>query len=132
MNFIKKYYPMAISIIFIDLYSLLIGATLIDNLGWLENNLIVGIIFTLLIFALVIGIWTEIILFMIHAGKNKQIKNNILWAVLIYFLNIFIIPYYNLKYVIKDKNVAVKMIIFVILLILSVYFSIISSNFLPR
>ena len=124
MDFIKKYYPMIISIIFVSICSLFIGAVLIDNFN--KSNIIILVLLVLS----VIGILAEIIIFIIHAVKNKELKNNVLWAFLIYFFNIFIIPYYNLKYVVKEKKIASKMIIFIILLLISVYIFILCSNLL--
>ena len=124
MNFIKKYYPMLISIVFLSTYSLTVGAVLIDNFD--ESNTII----LAPLFLSTVGIWAEIIGFIIHAAKNKELKNNVLWAFLIYFFNIFIIPYYHLKYIVKEKKIISKMIIFIVLLLLSVYIFIISSNLL--
>ena len=124
MSFIKKYYPMIISIVFVSSYSLIVGAVLIDNFD--ETNAIILVP----AFLSVVGILAEIIGFIIHTAKNKELKNNVFWAFLIYFLNIFIIPYYNLKYVVKEKKITSKMIVFIILLLLSVYIFILSSNLL--
>ena len=124
MNFIKKYYPMVISLIFVSTYSLIAGAVTINNFD--ESNVILLIPLVLS----VVGIWAEIIGFIIHAAKNKGPKNNVLWAFLIYFFNIFIIPYYNLKYFFNEKKITSKMIVFIILLLLSVYIFILSSNLL--
>jgi len=124
MSFIKKYYPMIISIVFVSTYSLIVGAVLIDNFD--ESNIIILVP----LFLSVVGILAEIIVFIIHAAKNKELKNNVLWAFLIYFFNIFIIPYYNFKYVVKEKKIISKMIVFIILLLLSVYIFILSSNLL--
>lgn len=124
MNFIKKYYPMVISLIFVSTYSLIAGAVTINNFDESNVILLVPLILSL------VGIWAEIIGFIIHVAKNKGPKNNVLWAFLIYFFNIFIIPYYNLKYVVKEKKITSKMIVFIILLLLSVYIFILSSNLL--
>ena len=124
MSFIKKYYPMIIAIVFVSTYSLIFGAMLIDNFD--DSNAIILVPF----FLSIVGIWAEVIGFIIHASKNKELKNNVLWAFLIYFFNIFIIPYYNLKYVVKEKKITAKMIVFIILLFLSVYIFILSSNLL--
>jgi len=81
------------------------------------DNSILGLIVCILTILLVIGIWAEIIGFIIHAVKNKELKNNGLWVALIYFFNIFIIPYYNLKYVFKEKKLKLKMTIFSVLIV---------------
>lgn len=124
MSFIKKYYPMIISIVFVSICSLTVGAVLIDNFD--ESNAIILVP----LFLSIVGILVEIIGFIIHVAKNKELKNNVLWAFLIYFFNIFIIPYYNLKYVVKEKKITSKMIVFIILLLLSVYIFILNSNLL--
>ena len=124
MGFIKKYYPMIISIVFVSTCSLTVGAILIDNFD--ESNAIILVP----LFLSIVGILVEIIGFIIHVTKNKGLKNNVLWAFLIYFFNIFIIPYYHLKYIVKEKKIISKMIVFIILLLLSVYIFILSSNLL--
>ena len=116
MNFIKKYYPMVVSILFVGIYSLIIGATVTENIYLLENDSSYMIILFILGLLFIIAIWVEIIGFIVHAAKN----NNGIWALWIYLFNVFIIPYYNLKYVIKEKEVAVQMTVFVCLLILSI------------
>lgn len=121
MKYIKKYYPMVISIIFVTIYSFLLTAAFTNNINIINNNLNLMIVLMIITFLTVIGIWIEIIFFMIHAAKNKELKNRVLWAIMIYFFHIFIIPYYNLKYVIKEKKVSLQMVLFVILLILSIF-----------
>lgn len=119
MNYIKKYYPMVISIIFVAIYSVLLGAIFTNNTYILENESPLMLFLVILVILVVCGIWAEIIGFIIHAAKNKKLKNNVLWAFLIYFFHIYIIPYYNLKYVIKEKKLATKMIIFGLLMIIT-------------
>lgn len=119
MAYIKKYYPMVISLVFVAIYSVILGAAFTNNLYIMENNSFTMVIILILVILLVCGIWAEIIGFIIHAAKNKKLKNNVLWAFMIYFLHIFIIPYYNLKYVTKEKKVTTKIIIFAILMILT-------------
>jgi hypothetical protein len=63
----------------------------------------------------VIGLWIEIIYYIIHAIKHKEIKNNTLCAVLIYLFNIFYIPCYKIKNIDKDKNYKKKNIIYLII-----------------
>ena len=59
MSFIKKYYPMAMSLIFVSIYSLIVGAVLIDNFD--ESNVIILVPLVLI----TVGIWAEIIYFII-------------------------------------------------------------------
>ena len=70
-------------------------------------------------FILVIALWAEIIGFIIHAVKS-DIKDKILWALLIYFLNLFVIPYYNVKYIVKENNVKKYTIIYIVLMIIGI------------
>lgn len=117
MFFIKKYYPAMVSVIFMAIYGFLFGAIFSQNSYILENDSPMMYALLIIVLLLVIIIWAEIIGFIIHAVKNKKLKKNgILWCVLIYFLNIFIIPYYNLKHVWNMKKVKVPMIIIGILL----------------
>lgn len=113
-KFIKLYYPMVISILFLCF----ITFVFIVNLKGIAFD---GIIWILLVECLlfVIGIWAEIIGYIIHAVKNKNLKNKVLWVILIYYLYIFVIPYYHLKYVNKSEKVLRDMIIFGILMICS-------------
>ena len=66
----------------------------------------------------VIGVWVEIIYYIIHAIKHKEIKNNALCAVLIYFLNMIYIPCYSMKYISKDENHKRKNTIYLIISII--------------
>ena len=63
----------------------------------------------------VIGLWIEIIYYIIHAIKHKEIKNNTLCTALIYIFNIFYIPCYKMKNIDKDKKYKKKNIIYLII-----------------
>ena len=115
MSFIKKYYPMVISILFMVIYSLFIGAVLFENVYILENDFQLMELLVVMTFLIVAALWAEIIGFMIHAAKN----HNVIWCLWIYIFNAFIIPYYNLKYVVKSEKNKVPMIVFICLLICS-------------
>lgn len=115
MSFIKKYYPMITSILFIGIYCLLIADAALENSFLVGNNFPTIWFIFILALLLFIAIWAEIIGFMIHAAKN----NNVIWALWIYIFNIFVMPYYNLKYVVKEENVTKQTLFFSILLILS-------------
>lgn len=124
MGYIKKYYPMVISILFFGIYSLLAVTVFTDNDSFFDNTSLFMNIFFIFALLLIIVIWAEIIGFMIHAVKNK----NGLWALWIYLFNIFVFPYYNLKYVYKEKSVSTQMCVFAFLM----FFSIIISVFVVK
>lgn len=112
MFFIRKYYPAVVSVVFLAIYGFLFGTIFSQNSYILESDSPIMYVFLVVVLLLVIIIWAEIIGFIVHAAKNKKLKkNNVLWCILIYFLNIFIIPYYNLKHVWNVKKVKVPMII---------------------
>lgn len=115
MNFIKKYYPMLITFIFMAMYSY-VFANIFAPSSAMKDDSPFMIIFAILTILSVIGIWAEIIGFIIHAVKNGDQNNKIIWPFLIYFFNVFIVPYYNLKYVVKEKNIKTKMIVYIVLL----------------
>ena len=115
MAFIKKYYPMMVSTLFLAIYSLFVGAVFTQNTYLLETDLPIMNVLAILAILLVIVVWVEIIGFIIHAVKN----NHGIWGLWIYLFNIFIIPYYNLKYVVKKEDNKISMITFVFLLIYS-------------
>lgn len=116
---IKSYYPMLFSILYMFLLSFMTEGTT-NNFVALKDGLLM-LIFILIV---VVGIFVQMVGFIIHAAKNKNLKNKVLWALLIYFLNIFIMPYYNLKHVMKEKKVALEMIVFVLLMISAIIFGI--------
>ena len=124
MSFIKKYYPMIISLALVLIYSLIIGGILIYNFD--ESNYILLVPAVLL----TIGLIVETVVFIIHVIKNKELKNKVLWVFLIYLFNIVTIPYYNLKYVVKEEKITSKMVKFIILLLLFWWIFTYSSNFL--
>ena len=116
---IKSYYPMFFSISYMFLLSFLMkGQT--NNFIALKDGLLM-LIFTLLIVG---GLFAQMIGFIVHASRNNDLKNKVLWAFGIYFLNIFIMPYYNLKHVMKAKKVALEMVVFTLLMVASIIFGI--------
>lgn len=108
MNVLKKYWTHIISLGFL-VYCDLLFALLTSNNSIFESSN-VGIIFLVLGIEIlfVVGVWVEILMYMIHAIKNKEIKNNAICAVLIYILNVIYIPCYCLKNVSKDGNYKIK------------------------
>lgn len=103
------------------LYFFVIGALfscIIINDELMMNQVFFGVVITITILS-VIEIWAEIIGFIIHAVKNKELNNKVLWCFMIYLFNFFLVPYYNLKHVVKEKKIVSKMIIYGSLLIAS-------------
>lgn len=107
MNFIKKYYPMAISIIYIVFSGYIIGASINENFYVINEPFIISL-YMIFFLIMTIALPLEIIIFMIHLAKNKELNNRGLWLFMIYVFNVFIIPYYNLKYVVKEKILKLK------------------------
>lgn len=109
-NFVKKYWTHAISLLFfitIIVYYAIIESKNEGFLPLLRGGLIVE-------FVLVIAIWVEIIYFIIQAIKHKEIPNRSVKAVMIYFLNLFYIPCFYLKYIYKDEKYKVKNIVYLV------------------
>ena len=117
-NYFKKYIPMIISILFFFIYAGLISIVFIDmnNTIDVSNNFIV---YMSIMFSIIIIFIIEMIYFIVKAATNKNKKDNALWAVLIYLFNVFIIPYYNFKYIVKSKTIKKDMIIYIILAVLA-------------
>ena len=76
----------------------------------------------------VLGIWAEIIYFIVKAAKDKELKNKGLHIAGIYFLNYFYIPCFSLSYIHKDSKAKVKNIIYVIVTVC--LFVVFSTNLL--
>ena len=110
LKLIKKY--------FLNIFNLSFLLYLIFIFIILFNNPDYGIYFIIIEILFVIGIFIEIIYYIVHAIKHKEINNNYLLAVLIYLFNIFYIPCYRMKYIIKDKNHKKINIIYIITSIL--------------
>ena len=109
-NFIKKYWVSIVSILFFGLYGMLIG--MIFSSDALFTNDAIGIPAVIVTMILVFAIYGAMIYLIIHAANNKNIKNKMLWCFGIYFLNVFIMPYYYLKHILGEKKLKVKMLIF--------------------
>ena len=116
LKFIKSYYPILVSCLLTYIYSFFLKVSFME----LEISDTKGMILAILGLLLVIIVWGEIIGFIIHAVNSKFVENKVLWVILIYMFNIFIFPYYNIKYVIKSDKISLKMIIYVLLMIGSI------------
>ncbi len=113
MSFIKKYWTHFIGIVYLVLINLfLLNFNTIINL-FSKNNISIIIIF-LIIFAFSVIIWAGMIYFIIHAVKNKDNKNKLADALLIYFFNIYYIPCYYLKSIAKESKLVLKNTIYII------------------
>lgn len=96
INFIYKYYPIITAMLFMFVYSALFCMMITERIDLIDNAFIRMI---LLLFVTVIAVLVEMVVFMVYAFKN-----NVLWGILIYFFNVFIIPYYTIKYIVKENK----------------------------
>ena len=114
-NFMKKYWTHIFNIsvfaYLIFIFTLFTNDTKNESP---DNSAVFFITLLLIELILVIGVWAEIIYFIIKAAKNKELKNKGLHIAGIYFLNMFYIPCFCLKHVHKDSKVTVKNIIYVL------------------
>ena len=117
-KFIKLYWPISISILFMFIIGILIGTTFYGD-ALFEYDLI-GFSLVLYTLILVIVIYAEMIYFMVKACKCNEIKNKVLWCLSLYLFNVFVFPYFNLKYICKNKNNKISMIVFILLIIASI------------
>lgn len=115
MSFIKKYWTHFISIIFLIIVNLLF-LNFKELLTLEENNFPFNFfILFMLMFLFVIVIWVEIVGFIIHAVASKDNKNKVIDAILIYLLNVYYIPCYYLKQIVKDTKLAIHNTIYIII-----------------
>lgn len=112
-NFIKKYWTHILNLSFLGYLVFLLGFLASNISSTDEPPAYLGLLFLVQIF-MVIGIWVEIIYYMIKAIKIKDLKNIGLHIAGIYLLNIFYIPCFCLKYIHKDGKAKIKNIIYVL------------------
>ena len=128
-NFIKKYWShiFNISVLAFLIYTFRFLANVIetDSSSQPPTYFILLLLIELL---MVIGVWIEIIYFIIKAAKDKELKNKALHIIGIYFLNFFYIPCFSLKHIHKDSKATIKNIIYVIITV--VMFSIMCAYIL--
>lgn len=94
-NFFKKYIPHITGLLlFLDLLFVIYFESKIS--GFL------GIFCVLLMFLIVIGVWAQIIYYLIRCFNDKDINNKMFRCFMIYLFNVYYIPCFNLKYIIKD------------------------------
>ena len=115
IEFLKTYIPMVISMLYFWVFSFILSVAF-NGWAFFEDSML--IVFLLVV---IIGIsFIEWIYFTIQAATSKTLKDKALWIVLIYLFNMFIIPYYNFKHVIKVKKLEENMIIYISLSIFMV------------
>ena len=131
VKFLKKYIPMIISILFFFIYSGLISLVFIDPSTIVESTTNY-IVYMVLMFSIIIIFIIEMIFFIVKAATNKNMKDNALWAVLIYLFNVFIIPYYNFKYVVKSKKIKIDMIIYISLSVIALILGFITPKLILK
>lgn len=131
VKFLKKYIPMIISILFFFIYSGLISLVFIDPSTIVESTTNY-IVYMVLMFSIIIIFIIEMIFFIVKAATNKNMKDNALWAVLIYLFNVFIIPYYNFKYVVKSKKIKIDMTIYISLSVIALILGFITPKLILK
>ena len=110
-RFIKLYWPMVITFLFLIIYGLLFG-TFYFGEEIFENDVFgVGVVIITLL--LVVGIYGEMIYCIIKAANNKELKHNAWWCFSLYLFHIFIIPYFYLKHIRGEKKVKGRLLVFV-------------------
>ena len=113
---IKKYLSHIISISFLVYVNVLIY--LIMNVSNYQDKEYIFAILVGLEFIFVIGILAEIIYYFVKVAKNSELKGNPIYYILIYMLNIFYIPCFNLKHIQKDKEYKKKNIVFISIMVI--------------
>ena len=131
LKFLKKYIPMIISILFFFIYSGLISLVFIDPSTIVESTTNY-IVYMVLMFSIIIIFIIEMIFFIVKAATNKNMKDNALWAILIYLFNVFIIPYYNFKYVVKSKKIKIDMAIYISLSVIALILGFITPKLILK
>lgn len=88
---------------------------------------VLTLIFTLLFVIFLLFGFLQAVYCMLDAYKNKRVKKNIklFWYIILFLLNIFIVPYYYYRFMKKDKKFKKKSMIYILILLL---FSIISIS----
>lgn len=127
-KFIKSYYPVLFtSMYFFALtFSMLAAMSESSNTSMNSSNeIFIAGLFLAITFISVIAIFAMMISYMIHAAKSLKGSDIATWIVLIWFANVFIIPYYNFKFIQKRNDMATIVTSHIMFTILSVIFGII-------
>lgn len=117
-NFIKKYWPHAINITLLICYIAIFSILNINYNSEAKPPRIYDILMLLAPTLSVIGVWAEIIYFMIKVITSKELNHKVLRCLGIWFLNIFYIPCLNIKHICKDEKHKNKNIIYLVVSIL--------------
>ena len=114
-NFMKKYWThiFNISVLAYLIFTFRLFANAVKN-DSSENPPTYFIVFLIIEIIMVMGIWAEIIYFIVKAVKDKELKNKGLHIAGIYLLNFFYIPCFSLNHIHKDSKAKIKNIIYVL------------------
>ena len=80
-----------------------------------------GVIFYLLIMILVIIFDIVLVIYYIRYVVKSDIKHKVLWVILILLFNIFIIPYFYMKHISKEKHLAFNTWLYIIPILLYLF-----------
>lgn len=120
-KFIKSYYPLFFTSIYMFMLSFSMTITILEPTSTSANfEFLAGLILGLTLIS-VIGIFVMMISYMIHAAKSLKGSDIAIWIVLVWFANVFIIPYYNFKFIQKrndSKTILVSQILSYVLAII--------------
>lgn len=120
-KFIKSYYPLFFTSIYMFMLSFSVAVTILEPTSTSANfEFLAGLILGLTLIS-VIGIFVMMISYMIHAAKSLKGSDIAIWIVLIWFANVFIMPYYNFKFIQKrndSKTILVSQILSYVLAII--------------
>lgn len=109
-SFFKLYWPIFISELLFFIIGILIGTRFYGDAVFVDGSN--GLLLVLLTLSLVISVYAVMIYFMIKVFKDERIKNKVLWCFGLYLFNVFIFPYFNLKYLCNEKDIKNKIFIF--------------------
>ena len=117
IKFLKTYIPMVLSLLFLFVYSALVNVALTNDLNNHSGDkfFMFGIFIIILFF---IEWLYFLIKSIINVTKSDDKSKGVLWIILIYLFNVFIVPYYNFKYIVKVNNVKLNTIIYIILAVI--------------
>ena len=113
-SFFKKYWPHMINIAFCIVCDILFS---VINFCYLEeeSSTVFGIFSILTVLLLVIGVWVEIIYYIVKIATSKELNNKVVHIICVWFLNLFYIPCFNLKHICKDEQYKLKNIVYLAL-----------------
>ena len=123
MNNLKKFLfsvPYIYTIIFLLTFSISYFGNYIDKIND-RGSLILLIVLLILAFISIIIIFVEMVYLIVKICRNKEFNSNtkILWSVLTYAFNLFIIPYSYFVILKKEEKYKIPCIIYTILSFIS-------------